>query len=83
MQNLGIEFYEGITDIVTQPMKGAKNEGAVGFMKGIGKGSMNMITKLGSGKSLTLHVYNQSRETNHAKQCSASSRIRLREFIKA
>jgi hypothetical protein len=65
MQNFGIGFYEGITDIVTQPMKGAKNEGAVGFMKGIGKGSMNMITKPGSGMSLTLHIYSQPRETHH------------------
>jgi hypothetical protein len=36
-------------------------------MKGIGKGSMNMITKPGSGESLTLHVYSQSRETNHVQ----------------
>lgn len=44
-------FYEGVTDIVTKPMKGAKEEGALGFFKGVGKGSMNLIAKPGSGKS--------------------------------
>ncbi|XP_014556216.1 glycosyltransferase family 1 protein [Bipolaris victoriae FI3] len=47
-KNFGTGFYEGITDIVTKPRDGAKKEGAVGFMKGVGKGSLNMVTKPGS-----------------------------------
>lgn len=31
-------------------MKGAKEEGALGFFKGVGKGSLNMVAKPGSGK---------------------------------
>lgn len=49
-QNFGTGFYEGITDIVTKPRDGAKKEGAVGFMKDVGKGSLNMVTKPGSGE---------------------------------
>ncbi|KAH7150277.1 hypothetical protein B0J13DRAFT_549849 [Dactylonectria estremocensis] len=47
-KNFGVGFYEGITGIVTKPMEGAKKEGAVGLLKGIGKGSMGLITKPGS-----------------------------------
>ncbi|PVI03303.1 glycosyltransferase family 1 protein [Periconia macrospinosa] len=47
-KTFGTGFYEGITDIVTKPYAGAKKEGALGFMKGLGKGSMNMVTKPGS-----------------------------------
>lgn len=43
-------FYEGITDIVTKPYVGAKKEGTLGFVKGVGKGSMNMVAKPGSGE---------------------------------
>jgi hypothetical protein len=44
-----------MTDIVTKPMKGAKEEGALGFFKGVGKGSLNMVAKPGSGRS-TIHI---------------------------
>lgn len=48
-QNFGTGFYEGITDIVAKPRAGAKKEGALGFVKGVGIGSMNLVTKPGSG----------------------------------
>jgi hypothetical protein len=35
---------------VSKPHAGAKKEGALGFIKGLGKGSMNMVTKPGSGE---------------------------------
>ncbi|USP74649.1 glycosyltransferase family 1 protein [Curvularia clavata] len=47
-KNFGTGFYEGITDIVTKPRDGAKKEGALGFVKGVGKGSLNLVTKPGS-----------------------------------
>jgi UDP:flavonoid glycosyltransferase YjiC (YdhE family) len=37
-KEFGFGMYDGITGLVTQPMKGASKEGAAGFMKGIGKG---------------------------------------------
>lgn len=33
-------------------MEGAKKGGTLGFLKGVGQGSIGMITKPGSGKSL-------------------------------
>ncbi|EUC43587.1 glycosyltransferase family 1 protein [Bipolaris oryzae ATCC 44560] len=47
-KNFGTGFYEGLTDIVTKPREGAKKEGALGFMKGVGKGSLNLVAKPGS-----------------------------------
>ncbi|KAH7166450.1 hypothetical protein EDB81DRAFT_918891, partial [Dactylonectria macrodidyma] len=40
---------DGISDVVVQPYKGAKKEGAVGAAKGLGKGAMNLVTKTGAG----------------------------------
>src|SRR4051812_6077055 len=40
---LGI--FDGISGLVTQPMQGAKEEGAVGFMKGVGKGFGGLLIK--------------------------------------
>jgi len=45
MQSFGYGFYDGITGIVTQPMKGAKEGGALGFAKGLAKGTVDIITK--------------------------------------
>ncbi|KAH8707657.1 hypothetical protein GQ44DRAFT_816275 [Phaeosphaeriaceae sp. PMI808] len=47
-KNFGSGFYEGVTDIVSKPYAGAKKEGTISFMKGVGKGPMNMVTKPGS-----------------------------------
>ncbi|ORX93206.1 hypothetical protein BCR34DRAFT_594746 [Clohesyomyces aquaticus] len=37
-KELGLGFYEGMTGLVTDPYKGAKKEGAAGFVKGIARG---------------------------------------------
>ncbi|EEU35053.1 uncharacterized protein NECHADRAFT_44809 [Fusarium vanettenii 77-13-4] len=42
-------FIDGISDVVMEPYKGAKKEGALGAVKGIGKGAMNLVTKSGAG----------------------------------
>ncbi|KAF2006736.1 glycosyltransferase family 1 protein [Amniculicola lignicola CBS 123094] len=38
LKELGLGFYEGISGLVTDPYKGAKKEGAAGFVKGVGRG---------------------------------------------
>lgn len=49
----GKEFGKGIStglvDLFVQPYKGAKDDGATGFVKGIGKGVLGTATKLGTG----------------------------------
>ncbi|GCB24345.1 sterol 3-beta-glucosyltransferase UGT80A2 [Aspergillus awamori] len=39
----------GLTDIVVQPYKGAREEGALGAATGLAKGTIGTMTKLGSG----------------------------------
>lgn len=43
-------MFDGITGLVTQPMRGAEKEGAVGLIKGIAKGIGGVILKPGAGK---------------------------------
>ena len=49
----GLGFYNGITGLVTEPYKGAKDEGTLGFCKGVGKGSLGLVSKSGTGKSIS------------------------------
>ncbi|RDA93317.1 hypothetical protein CP533_2032 [Ophiocordyceps camponoti-saundersi (nom. inval.)] len=38
-------FYDGFTGVVTQPVYGAKTDGAIGFVKGVGKGLGGLVVK--------------------------------------
>ncbi|KAM0554892.1 hypothetical protein ACHAPJ_006627 [Fusarium lateritium] len=68
-------FIDGCSDVVTEPYKGAKKEGALGAFKGIGKGMVSLATKSGAGmfglvaypsagisKSLRTAVYGSTRK---------------------
>ncbi|XP_077994048.1 intermembrane lipid transfer protein VPS13A-like isoform X3 [Glandiceps talaboti] len=44
-KGLVMGFVEGVSGIVTQPVKGAKKEGAAGFFKGVGKGLVGVVAK--------------------------------------
>lgn len=50
MKGFGYGFYDGISGLVTQPMRGAEKEGAAGLLKGIGKGIAGVVLKPGAGK---------------------------------
>lgn len=54
LQGFGYGLYDGLTGIVMQPLAGAKKEGAVGFLKGFGKGVGGVIFKPASGELLLL-----------------------------
>lgn len=41
----GLNMYDGITGLVTQPCRGAKKDGAAGFGKGVGKGAVGLVFK--------------------------------------
>lgn len=47
-REFGYGFYDGITGLVTQPIDGAKKEGAAGFVKGFGKGIGGIVFKPGA-----------------------------------
>jgi len=40
---------EGLTDIFVQPYAGAQKEGTLGAVKGVGKGTVSLVTKTASG----------------------------------
>lgn len=48
-KEFGYGFYDGITGLVTQPLAGAKKEGAAGFIKGAVKGFGGLILKPAAG----------------------------------
>jgi hypothetical protein len=39
-----------VAGLITEPSKGFKEEGAVGFAKGLGKGTVGLLTKASTGK---------------------------------
>jgi hypothetical protein len=49
MQEFGFGLYDGITGIVTDPYKGAKKEGGIGFVKGVGRGIMSVPFRVMGG----------------------------------
>jgi hypothetical protein len=49
LQELAYGFYDGITGLVTQPVRGAQERGVVGAIAGIGKGVGGLVLKPGAG----------------------------------
>ncbi|KAK5938845.1 hypothetical protein PMZ80_009037 [Knufia obscura] len=47
-KEFGYGFYDGISGLVTQPMKGAQKEGAAGFVKGFARGAFGLVLKPGA-----------------------------------
>lgn len=56
----GKNFVDGMTDgftgLFTQPINGAKEEGALGAVKGFAKGTIGLATKVPSGKQLSQFI---------------------------
>lgn len=44
-KEFGVGLYDGITGLVTQPVTGAKQGGAGGFLKGLGRGIAGIVVK--------------------------------------
>ena len=38
-------FYDGVTGVVTKPIKGAQEDGVEGFFKGLGKGAVGFFVR--------------------------------------
>ncbi|CAI7644449.1 unnamed protein product [Penicillium bialowiezense] len=47
-KNFAHGMTEGVTEVFTQPYQGGKKEGAMGVLKGIGKGTIGITTKVSS-----------------------------------
>jgi hypothetical protein len=48
-RDFGHGVYDGVTGVITQPVNGAKEEGALGFLKGVGKGIGGLVLKPTAG----------------------------------
>ncbi|ETS84585.1 hypothetical protein PFICI_02610 [Pestalotiopsis fici W106-1] len=48
-KEFGLGLYDGISGLVTQPIRGAQKEGGMGFLKGFGKGIGGLILKPAAG----------------------------------
>ncbi|KLU88152.1 hypothetical protein MAPG_07139 [Magnaporthiopsis poae ATCC 64411] len=48
-KEFGLGLYDGISGLITQPLKGAQKEGAVGAVKGFGKGIGGLFLKPAAG----------------------------------
>jgi hypothetical protein len=57
VQEFGYGFYDGITGLVTQPLRGAEKEGTAGLLKGIGKGIGGLVLKPGAGQYCFLYRF--------------------------
>ncbi|CAF2933999.1 unnamed protein product [Rotaria sp. Silwood2] len=44
-KNVVMGFVEGVKGVVTKPVSGAKESGATGFVKGLGKGFLGLVTR--------------------------------------
>jgi hypothetical protein len=45
-------FYDGVSGVITQPIRGAERDGLVGFVQGIGKGVGGLILKPLTGMNI-------------------------------
>jgi len=55
-KGFGYGFYDGISGLITQPIRGAEKEGTAGLIKGIGRGLAGVVLKPVAGMlSFTLH----------------------------
>jgi hypothetical protein len=59
-QSLGLGLYNGVAGLITEPSKGLREEGAVGFAKGLGKGTAGLLTKTTTGMLGTCDFYVQT-----------------------
>jgi len=49
LQQFGLGFYDGLTRFFMNPVEGAMKEGGLGFLKGIGSGSLDLIIRSSAG----------------------------------
>jgi len=45
LRDFGIGLYKGVTGVVVEPIKGVQREGALGLVKGVGKGLAGVVLK--------------------------------------
>ena len=83
---LGSGLAGGITGVFLQPIKGAKDGGVGGFLKGIGKGAVGLIAKPVSGaleavSNVTEGVANSAKDAGSKKKRNRKGHLRPRRIL--
>lgn len=55
-KEFGFGMFDGITGLVTQPLRGAEKDGGIGLLKGFGKGIGGLMLKPAAGKLLPVLI---------------------------
>ena len=83
LQEFGYGLYDGITGLVTQPIRGARKEGVTGALKGFGKGLGGVILKPSAGMNseLSLCMLTLLAVTNQCNSRLWRPRLRLQRHL--
>ena len=46
---MGLGFYDGLSRLFLNPIRGARDDGGLGFLKGLGSGSLDLIVRSSAG----------------------------------
>lgn len=65
---------------MTKPYREAKKDGAVGFMKGFAKGSVELFSKPGAGKAPTFPIFLQFQHFKHGTNLFAKAMFGLMAY---
>lgn len=80
--SLASSLVDGVTGLGRKPLEGAEREGALGFLKGIGKGFVGLATKPAIGIfDLASNVTEGIRNTTTVFDAEGLERVRLTRFI--
>ena len=70
--------YSGVTGVVRQPIRGAREAGAKGFVQGVGKGTIGLIAKPASGAAAMISKTAEGAASEVKQLTSGKSEVMLR-----
>lgn len=76
-------LFDGVSDLIVQPYKGGKEGGAWGVVKGIGKGTVGLTTKVAGGSIGLFGYQSQGIAKSIAKAFNISTKTCVEEAKKA
>ena len=77
-QLLRAGVYSGITGVVRQPIRGAREAGAKGFVQGVGKGAIGIIAKPASGAAAMISKTAEGAASEVKQLTSGKGEVMLR-----
>ena len=72
-QLIGSGFASGVAGLVRQPVKGARTQGANGFAKGVGKGTIGLFAKVTAGTAAGISKVSEGMTSGMTASAGSSS----------